>query len=47
MRIADVPACKDPEILLANFEEWLNNATNVCFPLKEVRVRSNEDPWIT
>ena len=44
---AATPEGGDPELLLANFEEWLNNATNECFPLRDVRVRSNEDPWIT
>ena len=42
-----LPGHLDPDVLVSRFEEWNATTTDELFPLRTIRCRSNEDPWIT
>ena len=42
-----LPEHLGPDELVAKFQTWTDNLTDELFPLKTIRHRSNEHPWIT
>ena len=42
-----LPPGSHPDQLVESFQEWNTRVTDELFPLKTIRCRSNEDPWIT
>ena len=42
-----LPEGGDPNDLVDRFHEWSTAVTNELFPLRRIRKRSNEHPWVT
>ena len=42
-----LPPGTHPDQLVESFQRWNMQVTDELFPLKTIRCRSNEDPWIT